>query len=175
VNMNNRSVVNAKQNSMNPARRLIGFRVATVKPRSIARLGGVAALAILSLVALPSPSHGQEHQEKQEHSQHQTRGRQNTSGRRYSNEERDRGHGEGRGRITEARFGERFGGEHRFRINEETFNAGFFGYGGFEFGFLEPWPAGWAYDSDVYVDYVDDGYVLVNPMYPGVTLGLTLR
>jgi hypothetical protein len=45
-----------------------------------------------------------------------------------------------------------------------------FQYGGYWFGFGEPWPEGWYYTDNVYVDYVDGGYYLYNPYYPGVRL-----
>ena len=43
-----------------------------------------------------------------------------------------------------------------------------FQYGGYWFGFVEPWPEDWYYTDDVYVDYADGGYYLYNPYYPGV-------
>lgn len=180
--MQNRSVVNARQDSFDPRRRMIGFRCTEVKPKPLALSVGVAALAILSLVGTPSPTWGQHEEKAQTHQTHsQTRNKGATkqeTRNTQNNRERggdERGRNAGRGRIDEGHFNRSFGSYHRFYVNENQFNEGFFGYGGFEFGFLEPWPVGWAYDNEVYVDYLDGGYVLVNPMYPGVTIGLTLR
>ena len=171
--MTSRNVVNARQDSFDPTRRMIGFRCTTVKPRTLVKSVGVAAIALMSMVGMPSPTRAQHEEKAQEHQtqQHHTSntGNRNTRGR---NTERGR---EGRGRITEGHFRENFGEGHRFRIDPLDFNAGFFGYGGYEFGFMEPWPVGWAYTDDVYVDFIDGDYVIVNPMYPGVTIGLTLR
>ena len=82
--------------------------------------------------------------------------------------------GEGR-RLDEREFRGHFGYGHRFRPG--WIGAGYeeFGYGGFTFGFLEPWPIGWAYTDDVYVMDVDGGYVLCNPLYPGITVGVIIE
>jgi len=42
------------------------------------------------------------------------------------------------------------------------------------FGFVDPWPVGWYYTNEVYVDYVDGGYFLFNPYYPGVRIAITV-
>jgi hypothetical protein len=142
--------------------------------KTLVKSVSVAALTLLCLVGTPSPAQGQHEKEQKEqtHKQGTMKGGSKNEDRQFHGG--NRGY-EGRGRITEGRFNQSFGEGHRFRVNEGEFGAGFFGYGGFEFGFLDPWPAYWAYTDDVYVDYVDGGYVLVNPIYPGVTIGLTLR
>ncbi len=82
----------------------------------------------------------------------------------------------GQGRIPEERFHSNFGHEHRFRIGNPRIVGGYsrFQYGGYWFGFVEPWPEGWYYTDDVYVDYVDDGYYLYNPYYPGVRIAINV-
>jgi len=79
-------------------------------------------------------------------------------------------------RIPDDRFRSNFGREHRFRIGSPRIVGGYsrFQYGGFWFGFLEPWPEGWYYTDDVYVDYVDGGYYLYNPNYPGARIAITV-
>ncbi len=79
-------------------------------------------------------------------------------------------------RIPDARFHSSFGRDHRFHIGSPTLVGGYsrFQYGGFWFGFLEPWPSGWNYTDDVYVDYVDGGYFLYNPSYPGARIAITV-
>jgi hypothetical protein len=51
-----------------------------------------------------------------------------------------------------------------------------FQYQGFWFLVVDPWPEYWAddwYDTDdVYIDYLDDGYYLCDPRYPGVQLAV---
>ena len=79
-------------------------------------------------------------------------------------------------RIPDDRFRANFGREHNFRIGSPIMVGGFsrFQYGGFSFGFLEPWPDGWYYTDDVYVDYIDGEYFLFNPYYPGVRVGISV-
>jgi len=76
------------------------------------------------------------------------------------------------GRIPEDRFRANFGREHVFIINRPVIVEGAprFQYGGYWFGFGEPWPVGWAYTDNVYVDYVDGGYYLYNPVHPGIRI-----
>src|SRR5580700_9289186 len=74
------------------------------------------------------------------------------------------------GRIPEDRFHANFGREHVFVINRPVIVEGQprFQYGGYWFGFSQPWPVGWLYTDNVYVDYVDGGYFLFNPFHPGI-------
>lgn len=82
----------------------------------------------------------------------------------------------GANRIPDDRFRSNFGSGHRFRIGSPTIVGGYsrFQYGGFWFGFVEPWPVGWYYTDDVYVDYGDGGYYLCDPYYPGVHVGISV-
>jgi hypothetical protein len=76
------------------------------------------------------------------------------------------------GRIPESRFREHFGRGHMFRIDRPYVVGGYsrFQYGGSWFGLYDPWPAGWYYTDDVYVDYYDGQYFLYNRMHPGARL-----
>jgi hypothetical protein len=49
-----------------------------------------------------------------------------------------------------------------------------FQYNGFWFGFVEPWPDGWYYTDDVYIDYVDGDYYMYNPYYPGSRFSISV-
>ena len=49
-----------------------------------------------------------------------------------------------------------------------------FQYGGYWFGFVQPWPVAWYYTDDVYVDYIDGGYYLYNPYYPGTRVSINV-
>ena len=82
----------------------------------------------------------------------------------------------GGGRIPDDRFRSHFGREHRFHIGEPVMVDGYsrFQYGGFWFGFVDPWPVGWYYTDDVYIDYVDGGYYMYNPYYPGARFAITV-
>jgi hypothetical protein len=48
-----------------------------------------------------------------------------------------------------------------------------FQFGGSWFGIVDPWPAAWLYTDAVYVDFVDDEYVLVNLAHPEVTVAVS--
>jgi hypothetical protein len=82
----------------------------------------------------------------------------------------------GNARIPDDRFRANFGAGHRFVINAPIMVGGFsrFQYGGFWFGFDQPWPLGWYYTDDVYVDYIDGGYYLYNPYYPGARVAINV-
>jgi hypothetical protein len=73
-------------------------------------------------------------------------------------------------RIPDDRFRANFGREHVFVINRPVIIEGQprFQYGGYWFGFSQPWPGGWLYTDNVYVDFVDGGYYLYNPFHPGI-------
>jgi len=80
------------------------------------------------------------------------------------------------GRIPEDRFRANFGREHVFVINRPVIVEGHprFQYGGYWFGYAEPWPGDWAYTDDVYVDYVDGGYYLYNRVHPGIRISINI-
>ena len=82
----------------------------------------------------------------------------------------------GEGRIPDDRFRANFGEEHTFVISQPVMVGGFsrFQYGGFWFGFVNPWPADWYYTDNVYVTYIDGGYYLCNPYYPGARVSISV-
>jgi len=79
-------------------------------------------------------------------------------------------------RIPDDRYRANFGREHVFVISQPEMVGGYsrFQYGGFWFGFVQPWPVGWYYTDDVYVDYIDGGYYLYNPYYPGARVSISV-
>ncbi len=82
----------------------------------------------------------------------------------------------GHGSIPEAKFRASFGSAHTFHVNRSQFanGSGRFQYGGFWFNVLNPWPAGWLYTDSVYVDYLNGGYFLCDPVHPGVYLSINI-
>ena len=82
----------------------------------------------------------------------------------------------GSGRIPDDRFHANFGRGHDFHMGNPVLVGGYsrFQYGGFWFGFVQPWPAGWYYTDDVYIDYVDGGYYMYNPYYPGTRFAISV-
>jgi hypothetical protein len=82
----------------------------------------------------------------------------------------------GSGRIPDDRFRSHFGREHVFHMGNPVLVGGYsrFQSNGFWFGFVEPWPNGWYYTDDVYIDYVDGGYYMYNPYHPGARFSLSV-
>jgi len=82
----------------------------------------------------------------------------------------------GHGSIPEAKFRASFGSGHTFHVNRSQFanGSGRFQYGGFWFNVLNPWPAGWLYTDSVYVDYLNGGYFLCDPVHPGVYISISI-
>jgi hypothetical protein len=68
-------------------------------------------------------------------------------------------------RIPDDRFRGHFGRSHVFHVER---GAREFAFGGFNFTFVDPWPAEWAYTDDVYVDFIDGEYYLIDPVHPGI-------
>jgi hypothetical protein len=82
----------------------------------------------------------------------------------------------GSGRIPDERFRSNFGREHEFRMGNPVMVSGYsrFQYGGYWFGYVEPWPAYWYYTDPFYIDYVDGGYYMYDPYYPGSRFAITV-
>jgi hypothetical protein len=82
--------------------------------------------------------------------------------------------GNGGGRIPDDRFKANFGREHRFRVSQADYSRDRrFQYGGYWFGFVDPWPSNWLYTQEVFVVEINGVYYLCNPMYPGVNITLS--
>ncbi len=83
-------------------------------------------------------------------------------------------HAAGNGnRIPADRYKANFGQQHTFRVSRGDYGNHRFQYGGYSFGFIDPWPSNWLYTQNVYVIEIDGMYYLCNPMYPGVNLALS--
>ena len=78
------------------------------------------------------------------------------------------------GRISDAHYASNFGSGHRFHVSQSDYQHRRFSYGGYSFGFVDPWPSDWAYTDDVYVLYVDNGYYMYNPAHPGVRISISI-
>ena len=70
--------------------------------------------------------------------------------------------------ISEQEFHQHFGREHRFHVTRSDDRR--FNYGGYYWVYNDPWPSGWAYTDDVYIEEVDGEYFLVDPLHPGIRL-----
>jgi hypothetical protein len=141
-------------------------------------------------------SRGQQHEQHaksaghgQQHAQRAAHGRQARAPQQHARGARAAGHvrqarptrvaqrrGGYHGRIPAARFRANFGAAHRFRINRVMVVGGHrrFYYGGYWFAIPGPWPAGWAYTNSFYINYINGGYYLCNPQYPGTTIAISI-
>jgi hypothetical protein len=79
-------------------------------------------------------------------------------------------------RIDDEHFRAHFGHDHRFAIRHVTTVGGrpHFAYSGYNFEIVDAWPAGWSYNDDCYIDFVDGGYFLFNLKHPGVRIAVTV-
>ncbi len=77
------------------------------------------------------------------------------------------------GHIPDEQFHAHFGQGHHFRARG-VIVAGQprFQYSGYTFELVDPWPAGWAYTDDCYIDYIDGEYFLFDVLHPGVRIAL---
>ena len=81
--------------------------------------------------------------------------------------------GNGGGRIPADKFKANFGQQHTFRVSQSDYSNHRFQYGGYSFGFVDPWPSNWLYTQNVYVIEIDGVYYLCNASFPGVNLVLS--
>jgi hypothetical protein len=79
-------------------------------------------------------------------------------------------------RIDDEHFRQHFGRDHHFAIHHVNMVEGrpHFAYGGYQFEIAQPWPAGWSYNDNCYIDYVDGGYYLFNLKHPGVRVAVVV-
>jgi len=81
--------------------------------------------------------------------------------------------GNGGGRIPADKFKANFGQQHTFRVSQSDYSNHRFQYGGYAFGFVDPWPSNWLYTQNVYVIEINGVYYLCNASFPGVNLTLS--
>ena len=82
--------------------------------------------------------------------------------------------GNGGSRIPADKFKANFGQQHRFHVSQSDYRNRRFQYGGYSFGFVDPWPSNWLYTQDVYVVEINGVYYLCNASFPGVNLALNV-
>ena len=115
-------------------------------------------------------------QEKQDQKQDEKQSREQMKDNRQPAAQQDthaRPAGKG-GHIPDEKFHSNFGRSHTFVVQRTTVVQGQsgFAYGGYSFVFVDPWPAGWAYTDDCYIDYIDGEYFLFDLLHPGVRIAL---
>jgi glucan-binding YG repeat protein len=78
------------------------------------------------------------------------------------------------GRISDEHYRASFGSGHNFHVNQGDYNNHRFNYGGYSFGFIDPWPVGWYYTDDVYVVYDGGGYYMYDVVHPGIRISVNI-
>jgi len=78
------------------------------------------------------------------------------------------------GRISDDHYRASFGSGHNFHVNQGDYNHRRFQYGGYSFGFIDPWPVAWYYTDDVYVVYDDGGYYMYDVVHPGIRISVSI-
>jgi hypothetical protein len=91
-------------------------------------------------------------------------------------EHAERANSQQHGRIPDDKFRAHFGRQHTVVINRVTVVEGQprFQYSGYWFTIVDPWPAGWAYTDQCYIDYVDGEYFLFDLLHPGVGIAIVV-
>jgi hypothetical protein len=94
-----------------------------------------------------------------------------------SSGQNDRGHARPAGKsahIPDDKFRASFGREHKFKVSKPVIvdNRPQFQYSGYTFVIVDPWPVGWAYTDDCYIDFIDGEYFLFDLLHPGVQVAL---
>jgi hypothetical protein len=87
--------------------------------------------------------------------------------------QQERAGNHGGGRIPADKFKANFGQQHTFRVSQAEYGNRSFQYGGYSFGFVDPWPSNWLYTQNVYVIEINGVYYLCNASFPGVNLVLS--
>ena len=112
-------------------------------------------------------------QQENKNNQQENRNAQQHSRQAEPARQAQRGNGN---RIPDDRYRANFGREHSFRVSHNDYDRDRrFQYGGYWFGFVDPWPTNWLYTQDVFVVEIDGMYYLCNPMYPGVNVAITVN
>jgi hypothetical protein len=97
----------------------------------------------------------------------------NTKPAEKNAQQQERTAGNRGGQIPADKFKANFGQQHTFRVTQADYSNHRFQYGGYSFGFVDPWPSNWLYTQNVYVVDIDGVYYLCNASFPGVNLALS--
>ena len=78
------------------------------------------------------------------------------------------------GRISDEHYRASFGSGHNFHVNRGEYDHRRFNYGGYSFGFIDPWPEAWYYTDNVYVVYEGGGYYMYDAIHPGMRISVNI-
>jgi|HubBroStandDraft_6_1064221.scaffolds.fasta_scaffold08483_4 TolA-binding protein len=111
-------------------------------------------------------------QDKQQQKDEKRAQQQDDKNNPQGTQDAHRAGGNAGGRIPDDKFRAHFGQQHKFHIGHPTIVSGQprFQYSGYWFVIANPWPVGWSYSDDCYIDYVDGEYLLFDLAHPGVNI-----
>jgi hypothetical protein len=112
--------------------------------------------------------------QQQQHAQQQAKPAQQQARPAAQQQQANRAQPAAHGQIPDDRFRASFGRGHTFHVAQSAGGSRRFQYGGYWFAMGNPWPVGWLYTDNVYVDYMNGGYFLCDPVHPGVYLSITI-
>jgi hypothetical protein len=114
------------------------------------------------------PARQQDHPVQQQQQQRtETRTETRTDARTVQQHNNNQAH-----RQPDEKFRAQIGREHHFRVTRSEDRR--VSYGGYYFTYSEAWPSDWDYNDDVYIDYLDGQYYLIDPRHSGVRLLLVV-
>lgn len=100
-----------------------------------------------------------------------------TDARKDEQPQQDHGSSAGKStRIPDDKFRAHFGRQHTFTIGHPQVVGGQpqFQYGGYSFVIVDPWPAGWAYSDNCYIDFIGGEYFIFDVVHPGMQIAVTV-
>jgi hypothetical protein len=119
------------------------------------------------------PAAQQKKNAKPEEQNAKEQGRSRESAKKNLSQPQQHAGNNGGGRIPADKFKANFGQQHTFRVSRSDYSNHRFQYGGYSFGFVDPWPSNWLYTQNVYVIEINGVYYLCNASFPGVNLVLS--
>jgi hypothetical protein len=120
------------------------------------------------------PDRNNKQEEKSAQQQDRNNKQEEKSAQQQHSQPAQRASGNGGGRIPDDRYRANFGQQHRFRVNQGDYRNHRFQYGGYWFGFVDPWPSNWLYTQEVFVVEINGVYYLCNPIDPGVNIAISV-
>jgi hypothetical protein len=144
------------------------------------KLIGIVSTAVLSLTLVAAApvfaqeQHDQQDEQKAKPAQDDKKAQPEKNAKpAEKNAQQERAGNNGRARIPADKFKANFGQQHTFRVSQSDYSSHRFQYGGYAFGFVDPWPSNWLYTQNVYVIEINGVYYLCNASFPGVNLALS--
>jgi hypothetical protein len=142
--------------------------------KKYAAIGALVCSFLLwaSIGAFAQDEHHEREEEKKAAEHQEERHDEHKAEEHHADEHRAKEHR----RIADEHWRAHFGREHHFAVRHVEVVNGVrrFDYSGYHFGLVEPWPAGWGYNDDVYIDLVGDQYYLFNVRHPGVRIAVNV-